>query len=61
VSKSHGEHSGYPGALVDPDGEIYFRREGTAPDEASDGKDATQPAAPIASTTQLSDRKDAQQ
>jgi hypothetical protein len=25
----NGDHSGYPGALVGPDGEIYFRRADT--------------------------------
>ena len=32
-----GDHSGYPGALVGPDGEIYFRRADT-PNVTADQK-----------------------
>jgi hypothetical protein len=52
----NGDHSGYPGALVGPDGEIYFRRAETPnvtadqehdaerEDAAIDLKDTPQPA-----------------
>jgi hypothetical protein len=52
----NGDHSGYPGALVGPDGEIYFRRADTPNvtadqehdaergDAATDLEDTPQPA-----------------
>jgi hypothetical protein len=56
VTRSKGDHSKYPGALVGPDGEIYFRRgEGDAAPEAP-----AEPAPPVA-TDQPDNRKDSQQ
>ena len=36
----NGDHSGYPGALVGPDGEIYFRRADTPNVTADEEHDA---------------------
>ena len=57
MSRSKGDHSKYPGALVAPDGEIYFRANG------ADDAEPEAPAEPTPSvnTDQPENRKDSQQ
>jgi hypothetical protein len=58
VAREIGDHSKYPGALVAPDGEIYFRR-ASPPDEVP--PEAPAEESPSHPQDKPNDRKDAQQ
>jgi hypothetical protein len=59
VTRSKGDHSKYPGALVGPEGEICFRRNDPPEDTASSGADEASP--PASQPPHPDDRKDSQQ
>lgn len=57
MAREIGDHSKYPGALIAPDGEIYFRRAGTPGEVPPEAPAEESPS----HQDQPDDRKDAQQ